>query len=564
MDIVKYGLIGALVFVALSLTTRWQEFSADQAETQIQQSVGINNEENAALPSPVSDDDFDGIEQNIPSANVAVDTTINQTEIAPSNLITVTTDTIIVKIDPRGGDIVQVALRQHLAKLEEKGLPFLLLDNSQRLMYVAQSGMTGKNGTEKSGQRPLFSTAKRQYQLADSEQSLNVDLKITDNTGSDITKRFIFTRDSYLINIENIIQNNSDSVWQAAMFAQIKRDNSQDPGAESGGMGMQPFLGVATTSAEENYLKMTFEDMAEEPYKKQTDGGWISMVQHYFISAWIPPKDQIAVYSTKVTKGGANIIRYTSPEISIEPGQRGTLKADFYAGPKDQYRLKEISPHLDLTVDYGFLWWLAQPLFWLLTKLHSLIGNWGFSIIALTIVVKALFFKLSAASYRSMAKMRTVAPKMQELKERHGDDRQKMSQATMELYKKEKINPLGGCLPILIQMPVFIALYWTLMESVELRHAPFILWIKDLSAMDPYYVLPLIMGASMWAQQRLNPAPPDPMQAKMMQWMPVVFTFLFLWFPAGLVVYWVTNNLLSIAQQWAITRQIEAEAAKKA
>jgi YidC/Oxa1 family membrane protein insertase len=281
-------------------------------------------------------------------------------------------------------------------------------------------------------------------------------------------------------------------------------------------------------------------------------------VQHYFISAWIPANPGQYHYSTKVTSNGDNLIRYTGSPVELAAGASGQFNSQFYAGPKDQYRLKEIAAGLDLTVDYGWLWWICQPLFWILTQIHKFVGNWGWSIILLTVLVKGAFFHLSAASYRSMAKMRKVAPKMTQIRELYADDKQKQSQEMMALYQKEKVNPLGGCLPILIQMPVFISLYWVLMESVELRHAPWLGWIKDLSTMDPYYILPLIMGASMFVQQKLNPAPPDPMQAKIMQWMPVFFTFFFLWFPAGLVLYWVVNNLLSILQQWIITRQIEA------
>ena len=282
------------------------------------------------------------------------------------------------------------------------------------------------------------------------------------------------------------------------------------------------------------------------------------MIQHYFLSAWIPNPDQTHTYSTRVTRSGYNIAGFTSPALVLDPGQSGKVSARFYAGPKDQYRLEQLSPYLELSVDYGWLWWIAQPLFWLLTKIHALVANWGVAIILLTVLIKAAFFKLSATSYKSMANMRRVQPKMQDIREQYADDKQKQSQAMMELYRKEKINPMGGCLPILVQMPVFIALYWVLMESVELRQAPFILWIKDLSVMDPYFVLPLMMGASMWFMQKLNPPPPDPMQAKIMQWLPIVFTFFFLWFPAGLVLYWVVNNLLSMAQQYIITKQIES------
>jgi YidC/Oxa1 family membrane protein insertase len=287
------------------------------------------------------------------------------------------------------------------------------------------------------------------------------------------------------------------------------------------------------------------------------NGGWIAIVQHYFISAWIPNAETSHNYSTIKTQNGLNIIRFTSPQITVAAGEQARIKSQFYAGPKDQYTLETISSGLELTVDYGWLWWIAQPLFWILTKIYSVVGNWGVAIIGITVLVKLVFFQLNATAYKSMANMRKVQPKMAAIKERCGDDKQKQSAEMMALYKKEKINPLGGCLPILVQMPVFISLYWVLMETVELRHAPFMLWIDDLSVMDPFFVLPLIMGASMFIQQKLNPAPPDPMQAKVMQWMPVMFTFFFLFFPSGLVLYWVVNNTLSIVQQYIITKRIE-------
>ena len=357
--------------------------------------------------------------------------------------------------------------------------------------------------------------------------------------------------------MDYLVENKSDSRWQANLFGQIKRDSTPAPSSSDSGMGMQPFLGAAITQPDERFTKFSFEDMDEEPFKAQLPGGWIAMLQHYFLSAWIPNAEQSHNYSTRVTSSGFNIAGFTSPALNLDPGQSGQTGALFYAGPKDQYRLAEISPYLDLVVDYGWLWWIAQPLFWLLNKMFALVGNWGMAIILLTVLVKAAFFKLSATSYRSMARMRKVQPKMMDIREQYADDKQKQSQAMMELYRKEKVNPMGGCLPILVQMPVFIALYWVLMESVELRHAPFALWINDLSVMDPYFVLPILMGASMWFMQKLNPPPTDPMQAKIMQWLPIVFTFFFLWFPAGLVLYWVVNNLLSMAQQYVITKQIE-------
>jgi YidC/Oxa1 family membrane protein insertase len=288
------------------------------------------------------------------------------------------------------------------------------------------------------------------------------------------------------------------------------------------------------------------------------------MVQHYFISAWIPDANTTNTYRLgKSSNSNLYILGFTSNAIEIAPSSKSSIKSSFYAGPKDTEKLEKISPHLDLTVDYGWLWMIAKPLFWLLKSIHGFVGNWGLAIIGLTFAVKAVFFHLSATSYKSMAKMRKLAPKMQEIKERYGDDRQKMSQETMKLYQTEKVNPLGGCLPMLIQMPVFLALYWVLQESVELRHAPFFLWIADLSIKDPFFVLPIIYGITMWFMQKLNPQPADPMQARIMQMLPLVFTFMFLWFPAGLVLYWVTNNSLSMLQQYIITKQIDNTSHKK-
>ncbi|MDX1736510.1 MAG: membrane protein insertase YidC, partial [Halioglobus sp.] len=382
-------------------------------------------------------------------------------------------------------------------------------------------------------------------------------LKWRGNDVVTITKRFTLRRGDYLVDIDYLVDNQSEQRWQGNLFGQIKRQSGPPPSQESSAMGMQPFLGVATTQPDDRFTKFTFEDLADESFKAQLPGGWIAMIQHYFLSAWVPNQQQNHNYSARKTRSGFNIAEFTSPALSLDPGNAGQVGAGFYAGPKDQYRLKEISPYLDLSVDYGWLWWVAQPLFWFLNMFYNLVGNWGVAIILLTVLVKAVFFKLSATSYRSMANMRRVQPQLVAIREEYAEDKQKQSQAMMDLYKKEKINPMGGCLPILVQMPVFIGLYWMLMESVELRHAPFALWIRDLSVMDPYFVLPLLMGASMWFMQKLNPPPPDPMQAKIMQWMPIVFTFFFLWFPSGLVLYWLVNNLLSMAQQWVITRQIE-------
>jgi len=423
---------------------------------------------------------------------------------------------------------------------------------------VAQSGLIGKNATDTAQGRPMFSANLESFSLEEGQDSVSANLRYQYSDDILITKRYTLQRGDYLVKLDYLVENRSSEAFSASLFGQLKRDNSVDPGVSDDGLfAMKPFMGVAYSSSEDPYNKLAFHKLKEKPLNEQMEGGWVAIIQHYFLSACVPDQSANNSFKTVVTRQGLNIVRFTSPSQTVAAGEQGTLSAAIYIGPKDQYRLEEISPGLELTVDYGWLWWIAQPLFWLLTKLYSVFGNWGWAIIGVTVLVKAAFFQLNAKAFTSMANMRKVQPKLMELRERYADDRQKQSQAMMELYKKEKINPVGGCLPMLVQMPVFIALYWVLMESVELRHAPFMLWINDLSAMDPYFVLPLIMGASMFIQQKLNPPPADPMQAKIMQWMPIVFTFFFLFFPAGLVLYWVVNNTLSIIQQYIITKRIE-------
>ncbi|MEH6567947.1 MAG: membrane protein insertase YidC [Halioglobus sp.] len=566
MDLQRSLLIGAIAVLSFMLLTEWVAFkdektaAAAETTTRIISSANIGTQELPLVdPSVESQNNSDGdIPEVVEFGKNEPDPTIAQNSNS-GRIIQIHTDVLQIAIDLRGGDVVETALPAFLEKLDNPDVPFVLLEQNDQRVYIAQSGLIGPDGIDK-GDRALFQTSSAKYTLAEGQDTLQVDLDWGNNEGVYITKRFTLTRGEYLIKVEYLVNNASTARWQANLFGQIKRDSSEDP-ASSSGQGLTPFLGAAITQPDDRFTKFDFEDMAEEPFKAQLPAGWIAMIQHYFLSAWIPNPEQSHTYSTRVTKGGYNIAGFTSPPLILDPGNKGSVSALFYAGPKDQYRLKEISPYLELSVDYGWLWWIAQPLFWLLTNIYSLVGNWGFAIILLTVLIKAAFFKLSATSYRSMANMRRVQPKMVDIREQFADDKQKQSQAMMELYKKEKINPMGGCLPVLVQMPVFIALYWTLMESVELRHAPFILWIHDLSVMDPYFVLPLLMGSSMWFMQKLNPPPPDPMQAKIMQWMPVMFTFFFLWFPAGLVLYWVVNNLLSMAQQFVITRQIESAAA---
>ena len=563
MDLQRSLLIGAIAVLSFMLLTEWIQFTEARKSDSVVTERLTSNEPTDAIPgldtastvaTPDSDDIPTAPAETGAGTSAGVESAVGQSS---DTLVLVNTDVLQLAIDLRGGDIIELALPKHLAEIDNPDVPFVLLEQNPNRTYVAQSGLIGPDGID-SPSRPLFTASADIFTLAEGEDSLTVDLKWQNDKGVSITKRFRFLRGEYVLDVEYLVENGSDQRWQANLFGQIKRDSTPAPSDNDGGaMGLHPFLGAATTQPDKRFTKFSFDDMREEPFKRQLPGGWVAMIQHYFLSAWIPNPEQSHNYSTRVTGNGFNIAGFTSPALVVDPGQTGVTGARFYAGPKDQYRLEEISPYLDLSVDYGWLWWIAQPLFWLLTKIHALVGNWGVAIILLTVLIKAAFFKLSATSYRSMANMRRVQPKMADIREQFADDKQKQSHAMMELYKKEKINPMGGCLPILVQMPVFIALYWVLMESVELRHAPFMLWIKDLSVMDPYFVLPLLMGASMWFMQKLNPPPPDPMQAKIMQWLPIIFTFFFLWFPAGLVLYWVVNNLLSMAQQYVITRQIE-------
>ena len=560
MDLQRSLLIGAIAVLSFMLLTEWVAFTDEKSASQTTQTSRIiSNGDTPAgeipdLPEPaVADSEADDIPTAPGSETEAVPAPVAANS---GRIIQVHTDSLQLAIDLNGGDIIELALPRQLAELDNPDVPFVLLEQNDKRVYISQSGLVGPNGID-SEQRATFTTSADRFTMEDGQDELVVDLNWSDSNGVKVTKRFTFTRGNYLVQVDYLVENGGDSRWQANMFGQIKRDSTPAPSSSSSGMGMQPFLGAAITQPDERFAKFSFEDMAEEPFKAQLPGGWISMLQHYFLSAWIPNPEQSHTYSTRVTRSGYNIAGFTSPALTLDPGQSGKISASFYAGPKDQYRLKEISPYLDLVVDYGWLWWIAQPLFWLLTKIHSFVGNWGAAIILLTVVVKAAFFKLSATSYRSMARMRKVQPKMVDIREQYADDKQKQSQAMMELYRKEKVNPMGGCLPILVQIPVFIALYWVLLESVELRHAPFILWITDMSSPDPYYILPLLMGATMFIQQKLNPAPLDPIQAKVMMALPVVFTVFFAFFPSGLVLYWVVNNTLSIAQQWVITRRIE-------
>ena len=558
MDIPRYALIAASVLLGLMLLGEWTRFSEEQQTAALPAVPMVAPAETYPSPAPTPKADSDlPVNEDVDLASQAVtESARSDTESVSGQLITVHTDTLEVMIDLNGGDVVGTALKSYPKTLAAPDDPFVLLERNAQRTYIAQSGIVGSDGID-SKERATYASQQAFYELGANE-SLEVALTYAGpNNRLDVTKRFLFTRGSHIVTVVHDVTNTSSEAANITPFAQIKRDSSKAPAGSESSMGMQPFLGSALTQPDQRFAKFDFEDMAEDPFKADLTGGWVAMLQHYFVSAWVPNPDQTYRYRTRQTQAGFNIIGYTGPAISVAPSETLSVTNRLYTGPKNQSVLSDLAPHLDLVVDYGWLWWIAQPLFWLLTFIQSVVINWGVAIILLTVLVKLAFFQLSAAGYKSMARMRKVQPRIMAIREEYANDKAKQSQAMMELYKKEKINPLGGCFPILVQMPVFIALYWVLMESVELRQAPFALWINDLSVMDPYFVLPILMGASMYYMQKLNPAPPDPMQAKIMQWMPIVFTFFFLWFPAGLVLYWLCNNLLSMAQQYVINRRIE-------
>ncbi|MBB3190086.1 membrane protein insertase YidC [Halomonas cerina] len=552
MDVKRLILLIPLAILAYLIVVQWnQDYGQVTTAPQAPGITGDAARDDAAAPG---DNDL-----TVPAAPSAAEDMASGMpgETAPTaasrDLVAVITDVLDVRIDPQGGDVVYAALPQHKLTLDSDR-PYVLLSNNPARSYVARSGLQleGAQG------RITFQPEKTQYRLAEGDARLQVDLSATVN-GVDIVKRFTFERDSYAVAVEYFLASDAEEPVTARFIGQLARDDSPDP-SSGPALGMRSYLGAAYSTPEDRYLKIDFEDIQEGNFEnRDVEGGWVAIIQHYFTSAWAPPQNQQNLYYATTDTQGRNVAAFAGPTHTLSPGEDLILGATLYMGPKVQDRLEAIAPHLELTVDFGWLWFIANPLFWLLDHIHDLIGNWGWSIVLLTLLVKAALWPLSAKAYKSMARMRKLGPEMQRLKEQYGDDRQKMSQEMMKFYQKEKINPLGGCLPILVQMPVFIALYWMLLESVELRHAPFIFWIQDLSVKDPYFILPILMGASMFVQQLLNPTPPDPTQAKIMKMLPIVFTFFFLWFPAGLVIYWVVNNITSIAQQYMITRKIEAD-----
>lgn len=476
-------------------------------------------------------------------------------------LISVETDLLKVKIDTLGGQLRDSRLLKYPVEVEMPDVPFRLLKDLPPDVLIAQSGLVG-NDFEFPNHKTQFRTGDDSYTLGAADDAIQIPLHWTSPDGVEYTKIFTFRRDSYLIDVEYQINNQSGRQWQGYQYGQFVATEQQSDGEGFLFLRALPsYQGAAVYTPEEKYDKVDFKEIRNDRPAFEAESGWVAMLQHYFVTAWLPQDNAPYRFYTRPLDSAGGQTRYQVGYVTLSPqvvsnGSIGSLSTQLYVGPKEQDRIKTPAEGLILTVDYGWLTPVSSPLFWILEKINDFIQNWGWSIIILTLMVKIVFYPLSAASYKSMGKMKKLQPRLKTLKERYGDDKQKLNQEMMQIYKKEKINPLGGCLPILIQIPVFIALYWVLLESVELRQAPFIFWLTDLSRSDPYFVLPVLMGASMFAQQFLNPTPLDAMQRNIMMSLPIVFTIFFLWFPSGLVLYWLVNNILSIAQQWYITRKL--------
>lgn len=547
MDNIKTFLIFGLLIVSLLLWDAWQKdyvvpqqqaAEAISETNEIVQTAQENKNELPDLPATVSARPKFTINDGITSSD--------------GQRVHITTDVLDLYLDTQGGDIRKLALLSFPQEAKEADVPVQLLDDTASLFYVAQSGLRSEAKAPTHYDRYIAENMR--YQLIDGQDVLVVPLHWQSDNGLKVTKTYRFKRDSYLVDISYLVENNTGENFSAYPYAQFNRTRPD----ESSGF-IRTYTGAVFSTEENNYEKVDFDDLDDASFNQSSDTGWTAMLQHYFLAAWIPDQDgqEKGFYGKSIDERN-----YTAgvrmPVLQVAPGDMVESNFSVYLGPKAHKRLEQAAENLDLTVDFGMLTIISQPLFTVMEWIHKLTNNWGWSIVILTVLIKLAFFRLSARSYRSMAAMRKLTPKLTSLKERYGDDKQKFNKAMMDLYKTEKINPLGGCLPILVQMPVFLGFYWVLVESIELRQAPFIFWLQDLTAMDPYFVLPVVFGLSMWFQQRLNPAPQDPAQAMVMKAFPIVFTVFFAFFPSGLVLYWVVNNILSIAQQWYITHKMGA------
>ncbi len=531
------------IIFSLSILLLWQKWQVAHTP-QVQEA-----QQESAAPTP--DAKLTGKPQA--SGQGAVDASA---ELQKGQTISVKTDVMQAGISTIGGDLRELDLLRY-RDAKDPGKPYSFLHDEGARIYVAQSGLIGDGlPTHKTP----YTSGSMKYELQPGADTLEVRLEAPENAGYKVEKIYTFHRNSYVVDVSYDIRNTGAAAIQPFAYFQLLRDGEPPEGASR---FAKTYTGAAVYTDKSKFVKADFADIAKGKtnYPTNDDNGWVAMIQHYFVTAWLPKDRAKREYYTRQLSPDLYSAGVVLPVGSIQPGKDGRITVPLYAGPQEQNLLARTAPGLDLVVDYGWVTVIAKPLFWFLSLLYSWVHNWGAAIILLTVCIKLIFFPLSAASYKSMARMRALSPKLQVLKEQYGEDKQRMNQAMMELYKTEKVNPLGGCLPIAVQIPVFIALYTVLLSTVELRNAPFMLWIQDLSLPDPYYVLPLIMGITMLLQTKMNPAPPDPIQAKVMQIMPIAFSIFFFFFPAGLVLYWLVNNVLSISQQWYITRMIGKETA---
>ncbi|PPD30090.1 MAG: membrane protein insertase YidC [Methylomonas sp.] len=558
MDNIRFVLVMAMLMISYMLWESWQIDYGPKPQAIISDKplvAGSNQTATSANPSQT-----DGSQQN-PAVTVA------QT----GKVITIKTDVYALEIDTEGGTLRNLDLLQYPHEIEntyvnkayaligmqapERNLsPVRLFDSNPEHLFLAQSGLVASGDSASApDHHAQFNSDKTSYELQAGQDELSVPLTWTNEQGLSITKTFTFKRGSYVIDVAQKVSNQTDKPWSGRQYNQLLRIEHSD---KNNNNFIRTFSGGVIYTEKEKFQKVKYEEMADGNLETTTQGGWTGFIQHYFASAWIPPADQENHFYTKALNDARFVIGSYSQDANIQPNSEGLFKAQMFVGPKIQPIMEAVTPGLELTVDYSWLTIIAKPIYWLLNKIYSFVGNWGLAILGVTFTIKALFFKLSKASFQSMAKMRKIQPRLKELQERYADDRQKFNTEMMAMYKREKVNPLGGCLPMLVQIPVFISLYWVLIETVEIRQADFALWIQDLSAQDPFYLLPILYGITMKIQQSLNPAPIDPLQAQMMKMFPIVFTVFFLFFPSGLVVYWICNNSLSIIQQWYITKHV--------
>ena len=548
METTRFILIIALGLVLTMLWQAWQEdYGVAVTSTEVDAQATSNK--------PPAVDDVPAVQSPGPESSALLPNIDEKTTSGQGGVVRVKTDVLDIEINTRGATLQKLALLDYPVEKGEKDNPVELLKNNADEFYWIQSGVLSKD--EAVNHKSEFSTEKNLYELTGDQ--LDVSFESVTPGGLKLVKTYTFYKGSYLADVRHQVINNTGRDWAGSAYAQINRT---DP-AQAGSRLLYTYTGAVISSPDKRYEKIDFDDIKSERLSTDITNGWVAMLQHYFFTALLPGSaEEQYRYYTLSPNNDSYVIGAVTPTAVIAAGDSNVFHQRVYFGPKLQKTLNQLADGLELTVDYGIFWFIAKPLYWVLDFIHTYTNNWGWSIVLVTLLLKILFYKLSAAGYRSMANMRRVQPRLIAIKERYKNDRARLNQAMMDIYKEEKINPLGGCFPILIQIPVFISLYWVLLETVELRQAPFALWINDLSAADPFFVLPLLMGITMFVQQKLNPAPMDPVQEKIMSILPIVFTVFFAFFPAGLVLYWVVNNILSIAQQWLITRSIEKSGAK--